>query len=120
MSPITGPSGRRLRLGIRRMKPTIITSRHNSLLRHARAARDGQMTELIFVEGLRLCEEALVSGLDIEAVIYSEEIAQKERAANLLAELSRICDCLASVSEKLLATISYTKTPQGIIALAAR
>jgi TrmH family RNA methyltransferase len=102
------------------MKPTIITSRDNSLLRCARAVRDGQMTDLIFVEGLRLCEEALSSGLNIEAVIYSEEIAQKERAVNLLRELSRICDRLASVSEKLLATISYTKTPQGIIALAAR
>ena len=102
------------------MQPTIITSRENSLLRRARAVGDGQETELIFVEGLRLSEEALRSGLDIEAVIYSEEIAQKERAANLLGELSRICDRLASVSEKLLATISYTKTPQGIIALAAR
>src|SRR5712691_6893919 len=102
------------------MKPTVITSRDNSLLRRARAVRDGQITELIFVEGLRLCEELLASGLNIEAVIYSEEIAQKERAANLVGELSRICDRLASVSEKLLATISYTKTPQGIIALAAR
>jgi TrmH family RNA methyltransferase len=107
-------------LGIRPLKPTIITSRDNSLLRRARAVRDGQITELIFVEGLRLCEELLASGLNIEAVIYSEEIAQKERAANLVGELSRICDRLASVSEKLLATISYTRTPQGIIALAAR
>ena len=107
-------------MGIRPLKPTIITSRDNSLLRRARAVRDGQLTELIFVEGLRLCAEALTSGLDIEAVIYSEEIAQKERAANLVGELSRICDRLASVSEKLLDTISYTKTPQGIIALAAR
>jgi RNA methyltransferase, TrmH family len=102
------------------MKPAIITSRDSSLLRRARAVRDGQITELIFVEGLRLCEELLSSRLNIEAVIYSEEIAQKERAAKVLAELSKICDRLASVSEKLLATTSYTKTPQGLIALAAR
>jgi TrmH family RNA methyltransferase len=102
------------------MKPAIITSRDSSLLRRARAVRDGQITELIFVEGLRLCEELLASGLNIEAVIYSEEIARKERAAKVLGELSGICDRLASVSEKLLATTSYTKTPQGIIALATR
>src|ERR1043166_3686414 len=57
-----------------------ITSRDNSLLRHARAVRDGKANESIFVEGLRLCEEALRSGLKIEAVIFSEQIARKERA----------------------------------------
>src|SRR5437667_7349271 len=51
---------------------TKIISRDNSLLRRARAVRDGHVDELIFVEGLRLCEEALHSGLKIEAVIYSE------------------------------------------------
>ncbi len=62
-----------------------ITSRDNSLLRRARAVRDGEIDELIFVEGLRLCEEALSSGLKIQAVIYSEEIARKERATQLIA-----------------------------------
>lgn len=97
-----------------------ISSRDNSLLRRARAVRDGKVNELIFVEGLRLCEEALQSGIRIEAVIYSEEIGEKERVAHLLEELASSCDCLAEVSEKLLATISYTKTPQGIVVLAKR
>src|SRR5438552_11668268 len=97
-----------------------ITSRDNSLLRRARAVRDGKIDELIFVEGLRLCEEALSSGLKIEAVIYSEEIARKERAAKLLEGMRSLCDAVASVSEKLLDSISYTRTPQGIVLLAAR
>lgn len=95
-----------------------ITSRHNSLLRLARAVREGKTNDLIFVEGLRLCEEALRSQLHIEAVIYSEEIVEKDRAARFLEEASAVCERLTQVSEKLLATISYTKTPQGIIALA--
>lgn len=98
----------------------MITSRDNSLLRRARAVRDGNDDEAIFVEGLRLCEEALQSGLAIEAVIFSEEIARKDKAARLIKELGQVCDRLASVSEKLLASISYTKTPQGIVVLAAR
>jgi len=53
----------------------MITSPDNSLLRQARAIRDGKFDEMIFVEGLRLCEEALSSGLEIDAVIYSDEIA---------------------------------------------
>jgi RNA methyltransferase, TrmH family len=95
-------------------------SRDNSLLRQARAVRDGRVDDLIFVEGLRLCEEALQSGLRIQSVIYSEEIAEKERAARFIEEVGRVADRLAIVSEKLLATISYTKTPQGIILLAER
>ena len=98
----------------------LISSRDNSLLRLARAVRDGKDDKLIFVEGFRLCEEALRSQLSLHAVIFSNEIARKDRAAALLAELSGECDRLGEVSESLLATVSYTKTPQGMIVLAAR
>lgn len=97
-----------------------ITSRDNSLLRRARAVRDGKEPASIFVEGLRLCEEALASGLNIEAVIYSEQIARKERPALLISALENAGAKSASVSEALLESISYTKTPQGIIVLASR
>src|SRR5262245_51779518 len=98
----------------------MITSRDNSLLRQVRAVRDGKSHESIFVEGLRLCEEALRSGLRIEALIYSDHIAAKERATALIHELEKVAPKTAAVSEKLLASISYTKTPQGIIVLATR
>jgi TrmH family RNA methyltransferase len=98
----------------------MITSRDNSLLRHARAVRDGKEPALIFVEGLRLCEEALASGLSLEAVIYSEEIARKERPRELIKALEELGAKSASVSEKLLESISYTKTPQGVVLLASR
>ena len=97
-----------------------ITSRDNSLLSHARAVRDGKANDSIFVEGLRLCEEALRSNLKIEAVIYSDHIAMKDRAAQLIQQLDAVAAKSASVNEKLLASISYTRTPQGIIVLASR
>ncbi len=97
-----------------------ITSRDNSLLRQARAVRDGRVDELIFVEGLRLCVEAMQSRLPIEAVIASEELIRKERAAEAFAEISQASQRVATVSEKLLESISYTKTPQGIVVLARR
>src|SRR6185369_16594504 len=97
-----------------------ITSRDNSLLRRARAVRDGKADDAIFIEGLRLCEEALRSDLQIEAVVYSEEIAGKARAADLIKQLNESAAKSAVVSEKLLASISYTKTPQGIVVLADR
>ena len=99
---------------------TKITSRDNSLLRRARAVRDGKVHDSIFVEGLRLCEEALRSNLRIEAIIYSDQIANKDRAATLIHNIENVALKSASCSERLLASISYTKTPQGIIVLASR
>ncbi len=98
----------------------IITSRDNSLLRQARAVRDGKESELIYIEGMRLSEEALRSGLQIEAVIVSNQLAAKPKAAKLIEELHGRARRMGTVSEKLLETISYTKTPQGIVILAAR
>ena len=106
------------KLETRNSKP--VTSRDNSLLRRARAVRDGKIDDLIFVEGLRLCEEALTTNLDIEAVIYSDHLAQKVRAAKLITQLGDRAKSSATVSEKLLESVSYTKTPQGIVALATR
>src|SRR3954463_2698201 len=97
-----------------------ITSRDNSLLRQARALRDGKSDELIFVEGLRLCEEALRSNLKIEAAIYSDQFEKKPRAAQLIRDLENSTSKVVSVSDKLLESISYTKTPQGIVILAKR
>jgi TrmH family RNA methyltransferase len=97
-----------------------ITSKDNSLLREARAVRDGKVEELIFVEGLRLCEEAVNSQLPIHALIFSDELGQKPKPAELIDKFAAASERVASVSEKLLASISYSKTPQGIVMLAAR
>ena len=69
-----------------------ITSRDNSLLRQARGVRDGKADELIFIEGLRLSEEAVRSGLTIASVIVSEELARKEKARELIQELEATTD----------------------------
>jgi TrmH family RNA methyltransferase len=97
-----------------------ITSRDNPLLRLARSVRDGKTPEFVFVEGLRLCEEALRSNLLIEAVIVSDQLAEKTKAATLVENLTGVSKRTALVSEKLLESISYTKTPQGIVLLAER
>ncbi|HKP45377.1 MAG TPA: RNA methyltransferase [Pyrinomonadaceae bacterium] len=102
------------------MNADLITSKDNSLLREARAVRDGKIDEMIFVEGLRLCEEATKSDLKIHAVIFSDELAQKPKPAELLERFAKASDRVASVSEKLLASISFSKTPQGVVMLASR
>jgi TrmH family RNA methyltransferase len=102
------------------MNSETITSRDNSLLRHVHAVRDGRVEDQIFVEGMRLCEEALTSGLRIHAVVFSDEIARKQKPAELLEKLSIASDRLVCVSEKLLTYVSYSKTSQGILLVASR
>ncbi len=82
--------------------------------------RDGKITESIFVEGLRLCEEALRSNLSIEVVIYSNQIGKKPRARQFIDEIPVKARRVVAVSEQLLESISYTATPQGIVLLAKR
>lgn len=51
------------------MKESVISSRDNQLARRARAVREGKVREQIFIEGLRLAEEAARAPLSIDSVI---------------------------------------------------
>lgn len=102
------------------MRREVITSRENQLAKQARAVRDGRVRGLIFVEGLRLCEEAAEAGLSITDVLYTERFAEDERGARLLRALLEKSERAALVSESVLESVSDTKTPQGVLALAER
>ena len=97
-----------------------ITSRKNPLVQRARTVRDGKDEELIFIEGVRLCEEAARAGLIIENVFSVEHLKRDERGARLLELLAQSGGHIHFVNESLLESISDTKSPQGIIALARR
>lgn len=102
------------------MKDRLITSRDNPLVKRARAVRDGKQRELIFVEGVRLCEEAVLADIDIEDVLYTQRLAHDERGERLLRALNDRRQRTTIVSEQALASVSDMKTPQGIVMLAAR
>ena len=97
-----------------------ITSRHNALVQRARAARDGREPALIFIEGLRLAEEAVAAALGIEVAFYTERIAQDARSAELLAAFSEASVRVYEVSESVLDSVADTKSPQGVVLLARR
>lgn len=94
--------------------PEIITSKDNSRLKFARAVRDGRMRDAIFVEGLRLAEEA-AANLSILDYFYTSEFAADARGGELIAKLP--ANTGAEISAKLLESIADTKNPQGIILL---
>ncbi|MBA2341123.1 MAG: RNA methyltransferase [Pyrinomonadaceae bacterium] len=102
------------------MSQTTITSRDNELARRARRTRDGKEAEHIFIEGLRLSEEAVNSNLQIEDIIYTQKFSDIGRGAKLLHSLRARAKRIALADEKVFASISDTKSPQGIAIIARR
>ena len=98
----------------------MITSRHNPLIQHARAASKGASEDTLFIEGLRLCEEAARARLDCTDALYTEKFAADERGARLLDDLKPLNPRFTLVGEQILASLGDTKTPQGIVLLARR
>jgi TrmH family RNA methyltransferase len=102
------------------MTDELITSRKNPLAQHARSVRDGRERESIFVEGLRLCEEALRAGLGFDFVLYTRSHEDAARGERLLASLREARVRVVAVSDAVLESVSDTKTPQGVAAVARR
>lgn len=102
------------------MMKEAITSRKNPHVQRARAARDGREKGLVFVEGVRLCEEALRAGLGFELALHTRALADEGRGAGLLKNLRGVCPAVHLVADDVLDSVSDTKTPQGVVALARR
>lgn len=98
----------------------VITSRDNAVARRARAVREGRIEGQIFIEGWRLAMEAARAALNLDKVICTEKFVQDERGQTLFPLLGKARERLALVSEGVFSSLSDTKSPQGIIMLAAR
>lgn len=99
------------------MEP-IITSPANERLKHARRVRDGREDGLIFIEGERLVEECLKSGLRMIACYHAPEPALS--AGSLIEGLNKSGCPVFPVAETVLETISDTVNSQGLIVIAER
>jgi TrmH family RNA methyltransferase len=93
-----------------------ITSRDNSRVQRARRVRDGREAGSIFIEGRRLVDEAVRSGLVIEDCFITEG-----RAEDTLSSLmDSSTESFAQLSDKVFDSLADTKQPQGIIIIAQR
>lgn len=99
-----------------------ISSRDNQRLKMARQVRDGRIEDLIFVEGLRLADEALRSDLQLEEVFLSEDFVAGARGKSFLEKAAATANdvSLFEVSEKIFASLADTKTSQGVVLIARR
>lgn len=98
-----------------RLRP--VESRQNALVKELRQAfTRGQPTEqgVIAIEGLRIIEEAIRSGLRFQAMFFSE--SGRNHAARLLPQISSHAEVLLLPDRVFLSAVS-TETPQGVAAL---
>ena len=72
-----------------------------------KAAKEG----LVFIEGTRICEDALLSGVEPVSFVYSEE---KEKLANEWTERYGISCEIVCVTSECFTKIASTVNPQGV------
>jgi len=98
----------------------MITSLDNERVKRVRAlqsrSRTRQKEEHFVIEGPKLVEEA-ASGAPIDEVFYSETFASSPDGRTLLDQLSTQGASLMVVDDPVLAAMSDTRTPQGILAV---
>jgi len=98
-----------------RLRP--VTSRQNALVKDLRRAFiQGEPTAegAMAIEGIRIIEEAIRSGLRFQAIFFSE--SGRAHAARLLPQISSHVEALLLPDEVFLSAVS-TESPQGVAAL---
>src|SRR2546430_835678 len=99
------------------MDEGIIRSRSNPLVRRLRALKEKAGGELMLLEGPKLIEEALASGIAVVEAAASPRLAVR---AGLMDTLRARGVAVRLVDEGVLASLSEVETSQGILALARR
>ncbi len=93
-----------------------ITSRDNDRLKEARRIRDGKESGKIFVEGVRLVEEAVRSGIPLGDMFIDSDV--RSRLVDLIG--SAQCESIYELAGPAFQSIRGTVNSQGIIAIAER
>ncbi len=97
-----------------------ITSKQNPLIKRFRRVHAGDERHLIFIEGVRLIEDALGAGAHFESVAYSTALETTERGRRLQDELLTVRCRGALVPQPVLEFMADTESPQGIVAMVSR
>jgi TrmH family RNA methyltransferase len=97
-----------------------ITSRQNPLVKRFRFIRAGGERHHVFLEGVRLIEDAIRAGAHFETVAFSAQLETTERGLALLDQLQQVPCRGAQVSKQVMDAIADTESPQGVAAIVSR
>ena len=93
----------------------VIESRSNARLKRIRRILSGREEKYFILEGKKLLEEALHSGILLVEVYADEEFGKREKEL-----LARCGADLRLVSSSILRSISEVETPQGVVGVAEK
>ena len=97
-----------------------ITSRENRRLVEIRKVRDGKMPDRIFIEGVRLTEEAVRSGISILESVVSSSFLNSDRNAEMIQRLADRNVPIIETPDRIYSSLSDTVNSQGVICIAER
>lgn len=97
-----------------------ITSRQNPLIKRFRRVRAGHEPHFVFIEGVRLVEDALGAGAHFESIAYTSALEASERGLALMDSLQQVPCRGAHVSRQVMDYLADTESPQGIAAIVDR
>lgn len=97
-----------------------ITSRQNPLVKRFRRVRAGSERHHVFIEGVRLIEDAIRADAHFESVAFTPALEANDRGIALLDALQSVPCRGAQVSRQVMEAISETESPQGVAAIVSR
>ncbi len=111
----------RSQLALQHTMTTMITSTTNPRIKAARKLQDRQQrqrTSLFLIEGVRLVQDALNSGIRFEELYYVTELMQEREQATELLQHAQASDISSTeVSSRVLQSLCDTVSPQGVVAV---
>jgi TrmH family RNA methyltransferase len=81
------------------------------------AEKERNLENRFLIEGLHLCQEALLSDWEVELVLFSSEFVKSSEGEKLVEEYSRREIALFRIKKKEIEKLADTETPQGIMAV---
>jgi len=98
----------------------VTTSLANERVKYARSLhreRARTRDKRFLIEGTRSVQEALQAGVRPVLAFFTGRLRESRQGAELLSRLEQAADCLMEVSPEVMASMSDTVTPQGVLAV---
>jgi len=98
----------------------MVTSLANERVKYARSLhreRARTREKRFLIEGTRAVQEALRAGVRPVLAFYTARLSATSQGAALLAQLKHAAECLMEVSPQVMASLSDTVAPQGVLAV---
>jgi RNA methyltransferase, TrmH family len=97
-----------------------VTSRQNPLVERFRAARRGDSSDVLLLDGVHLLSDAIAAGIHIREVAFAANVVDGADLERLIQRLIRADVPMVTASAPVMAALSPVRSPSAAVALADR